>query len=460
MKKWWVVLAVSVVLICWTGCATAEWYFNCATCGWTAGYVEDCGEYHRNVCSAYGHVGEAEPHVVYCNDVTQCGICGNSANLSNANFGHAYEETTYDEYKHYKVCACGTTEEYHRAQCWRDRTVCNDCGASDVVIAEENLYHYFGVWSDVNGLCQMKCRYCDAVTGEAMPHYSFCDEPDKCVNCGSQFEPTEDNVMHELEYINLGDEHARKCTKCEYASAAEAHYSYCDDPNTCDVCEYQFEPDSSDIRHISVEYVDVSDKHEAWCSGCQAFLWSQAHYAWCSDPTTCAVCGVQSDGMQCIHYYRYVDDGEYHKIQCDSCDYTSKEKHYGYCDYQPDTCAACGATVALDESEYNHSVRANVVITDAKHSFDCKVCDTHVEYAHIYDNGYCMICGYKKGSLQPSLPGDADGSDSITLSDALAILAGDVSNEANADVTGDGKVNEQDALRIMQYDAGWDVTLQ
>ena len=63
------------------------------------------------------------------------------------------------------------------------------------------------------------------------------------------------------------------------------------------------------------------------------------------------------------------------------------------------------------------------------------------------------------------LPGDADDNEGVGVNDAIAILrafAGeDVSiNTENADVTGDGKVNLEDALRLLQYIAGWNVTLQ
>ena len=58
------------------------------------------------------------------------------------------------------------------------------------------------------------------------------------------------------------------------------------------------------------------------------------------------------------------------------------------------------------------------------------------------------------------LPGDADGNSRVTLNDAIAILEGTVSNDANADVNGDSKTDINDALRILQYLAGWNVTLQ
>ena len=70
-----------------------------------------------------------------------------------------------------------------------------------------------------------------------------------------------------------------------------------------------------------------------------------------------------------------------------------------------------------------------------------------------------------EGGNAPELPGDADGDNDVSLSDALDLLrviAGeDVSiNTANADVNGDGKADLQDVLLILQYVAGWNVSLK
>ena len=62
-------------------------------------------------------------------------------------------------------------------------------------------------------------------------------------------------------------------------------------------------------------------------------------------------------------------------------------------------------------------------------------------------------------------PGDADNSGTVSSSDAIAILQhlsdeGVAINQSNADVNADGEVDEKDALLILQYYAGWDVTLK
>lgn len=70
------------------------------------------------------------------------------------------------------------------------------------------------------------------------------------------------------------------------------------------------------------------------------------------------------------------------------------------------------------------------------------------------------------GNAAPErLPGDADGNEGVSIDDVIALLRHLASesvkiNTANADVNGDGKVDVKDVLRILQYDAGWNVTLK
>jgi len=79
----------------------------------------------------------------------------------------------------------------------------------------------------------------------------------------------------------------------------------------------------------------------------------------------------------------------------------------------------------------------------------------------------CSVCGetLRTENVPACLPGDANMDGKVNLSDAVCILrdrSGQTAaiNFHNADVTGDGLVTIQDALRLMQYEAGWDVTLE
>lgn len=62
------------------------------------------------------------------------------------------------------------------------------------------------------------------------------------------------------------------------------------------------------------------------------------------------------------------------------------------------------------------------------------------------------------------VPGDANGSGSVDLADAIKILeelaTGEECYFANGDVNADGIMDLRDVLLILQYDAGWDVSLK
>lgn len=95
----------------------------------------------------------------------------------------------------------------------------------------------------------------------------------------------------------------------------------------------------------------------------------------------------------------------------------------------------------------------------------CPDCGDKTAKSHTFgSNNLCTECGYERQTAV-CIPGDADNSAGISLADAVAVLQYCVSastsiNTSNADVTGDGKVDEKDALLILQYEAGWNVTLK
>lgn len=78
----------------------------------------------------------------------------------------------------------------------------------------------------------------------------------------------------------------------------------------------------------------------------------------------------------------------------------------------------------------------------------------------------CSVCGgqVRTQSIPACLPGDANMDGKVSLADAMCILryrsGKNVSiNLHNADVNGDGLVTAADALLLMQYEANWNVTL-
>lgn len=80
-------------------------------------------------------------------------------------------------------------------------------------------------------------------------------------------------------------------------------------------------------------------------------------------------------------------------------------------------------------------------------------------------SGSCKVDGSVTFTVTDRTPGDADNDGAVTMMDALRIMqyfsGFDVTvNQSNADCDGDGAVTMMDALRIMQYFSGFDVTLK
>lgn len=78
------------------------------------------------------------------------------------------------------------------------------------------------------------------------------------------------------------------------------------------------------------------------------------------------------------------------------------------------------------------------------------------------------VTSYQAAEAPPAparIPGDADDDGMVTMMDAIVILQYDVGwnvtiNLSNSDVDADGMVTMMDAILILQYDVGWNVTLQ
>jgi hypothetical protein len=87
-------------------------------------------------------------------------------------------------------------------------------------------------------------------------------------------------------------------------------------------------------------------------------------------------------------------------------------------------------------------------------------------YAERYaiDCGLNYLCGQNHDENNPKVSGDADGDGTVDIDDALAILEycsgeGTSISTPAADVNADGDVDLYDALLILQFEAGWNVTL-
>lgn len=299
----------------------------------------------------------------------------------------------------------------------------------------------------------------------------------------------------EWTFTDCGDTHHAACTICGDAYDA-SHSVDCTDMTKCEECGTTVNLENAAVSHSPItEYVDetyhastcacgeIFEKNPHYSEGyaimkenesshriecmCSVEVYKfEAHTAYCSkDPTICYRCDAADVVTQTKHNltkYTWVDQ-RYHRLSCQDCDYedAKTEIHNVFCWWPHCMNCQSGDIDGVLLTEKDHFIEYHV--TAATHQAYCSSNNCELYYdpePHTFAGGVCTVCEYEKGSALPAIPGDADGNDSVTLNDALVILEGKVTNEECADVTGDGKVNEQDALRIMQYDSGWDVVLQ
>ena len=231
---------------------------------------------------------------------------------------------------------------------------------------------------------------------------------------------------------------------------AELYCSQCDQPmnivdegNTCEIkCS---NCGAIEEVHQDPQWVDGGEYVcKQVCMKCGKDLDStMAHVMLCDTNGKCYYCKTdltkyRPSSYNFLHSFDAKVEAKYysqthHEIGCSACNKGELEKHTGFCADEAMRCFTCGVEgVVIEEKQIMHA-------------FDAK--------------GICNRCG-KSANATHVIPGDADNNSSVTLADVRAILSGNVGSEANADVTGDGKADQQDALRIMQYISGWAVTLK
>lgn len=121
------------------------------------------------------------------------------------------------------------------------------------------------------------------------------------------------------------------------------HYALCTAPDMCAVCG-RSDVEIWDIEHgeKTYEYVDEL-YHTMSCSACGEQFGRYSHISYCDNPSQCAECGGAWDGIAFHHWDEYEYDENSHWSACALCGEVSYPlNHYAYCD-EPDACAVCGA---------------------------------------------------------------------------------------------------------------------
>ncbi|MBR5525097.1 MAG: hypothetical protein IKU51_07510 [Clostridia bacterium] len=138
----------------------------------------------------------------------------------------------------------------------------------------------------------------------------------------------------------------------------------------------------------------------------------------------------------------------------------------------PKTCTDCGATEGntLGHNYISEVTKQPTCTIAGVKTYICSACgDSYTESipatgVHVYVDEYDADCNECGTIRDVSIPGDANGDNSITIRDVTLLqqyLAGwDVFiNEATADADGDGRIIIRDLTLLQQYLAGWNVKL-
>lgn len=386
-------------------------------------------------------------------------------------------------WKWFVLCLCTLLALSHAAyaeeacQHWvlcENPTVCVECGAEGVNVPEGEYVHEW-LFTNQGKTHKLYCLYCDY---EEAPeeHFAMCNAPDVCLGCGAKgLELSEESIIHDEAYRDLGMQHQYYCIGCGYEDEPENHWAVCDEPTICAGCGFvKIDIPDAEIYHEE-KYLILEGQHQVACERCDYTEPATDHTAVCTAPTKCFYCKADIPSVSfadMLHFAANVEmniTATTHENYCTYCGHSwGVNRHQVNC-AEPNTCLTCGKTgLITSDFAYCHvGPITGMSITDAGHSFACGQCGLKAENeAHTFDKGFCYICGYEQAPEQPvRVPGDADGDGAVTIMDALAILQYDVGwgtsiNTSNADVDANGSVTIMDALLILQYDVGWDIELK
>lgn len=474
---------------------------------------------HAIVCSGCGYQYYVKDHYEVCDTPGECrGCLETGVELAYTVHFEKYRDLGDMHQKYCSSCNVVLADaEEHNIWC-TDPAYCTRCGLDDLSVTKDLINHKSGSaeWVDLgNGMHQKQCNDCGELF-ETEDHWQYCYDPSVCAYCGATgLDP--EMSSHHVTFENMGAYHLATCVYCDEFSFEEAHFKVCtSEENVCVVCgvatdqievsHYHENGVCVDCGHVMecdhysaacnaptvcgdcgatgitasriyhpFDFIMVDDgvEHHQECSGCGEVFWTQEHYIACiaEFPAICWVCHFEigeeaKPSRLCSEVYE--DHGDTHYIKCELCGKVTEGEHEVACT-NPSYCAKCKAeNVSVSEDIIRHGTpwvgQDKATYNDETHTYTCPDCDKTVTRPHEYDkNGNdCMYCDYWRQSIYP---GDADNSNGVSLADAIAVLqyCADDSvsiNTTNADVTGDGMVNEQDLLRLLQYNAGWDVTLE
>ncbi len=165
-------------------------------------------------------------------------------------------------------------------------------------------------------------------------------------------------------------------------------------------------------EHMYELFYDAAG-HWYICTACGVETEKEEHYAACTAPDVCVLCGALKEEGAVMdepeHDWQLQMDAAYHWDECARCGaVAARETHYAICaGKDPNLCAICGAT-AEDKAEIGpvvHLYLDTMLFDNSSHWYLCVLCgQKNSQEAHAFRNGKCTACGYETIAAPTATP--------------------------------------------------------
>ena len=146
--------------------------------------------------------------------------------------------------------------------------------------------------------------------------------------------------------------------------------------------------------------------------------YSHSHWAYCTSPDTCAVCGETGVEMQWISHGNYSDqhDADGHWQACENCgekyEYGGYNEHHALCT-APGVCVTCGAE-GVNIAWVSHDGESKLMHDGTEHWCVCSACGEELQYSrgtHYSEctaPDTCVMCGGQDVTIAWTSHGDTE----------------------------------------------------
>ena len=342
-------------------------------------------------------------------------LCICAGALVEANHEHRWTRWEHTETEHWYVCqTCGQQieREKHWAFC-NNPTTCRACGltAADGIVIDQ-VYHSAEGYTYSAAQHWAECKLC----GEKLNlenHWAYCTAPDKCAVCGLTKADgiVLEGVFHDWEgFDHDASAHWHTCKRCGNTYQNEKHWASCANPGVCAVCGLSASSGITidTVKHDAAAWTYNQTEHWQKCAQCGQEFNRETHWTDCTNPNACMKCGQAAGSVTIAAVYHsweaYQHNDTEHWAVCDLCHKTfNRGEHWASCT-NPGQCAICGIPYAGESVHVNNDPKAYKPYNDLYHQFVCENCGKTVTEAHHFHDGVCITCGYRKADQSTETP--------------------------------------------------------